>query len=34
VKRRVKARDPFIVEVLTGPKIMLIGDEDGLPRTA
>jgi predicted nucleotidyltransferase len=34
VKRRVKARDPFILEVLTGPKIMLIGDEDGLPRTA
>lgn len=33
VKRRVKARDPFIVEVLGGPKIMLIGDEDGLPRT-
>ncbi len=34
VKRRVRARDPFIVEVLTGQKIMLIGDEDGLPRTA
>lgn len=32
VNRRVKAKDPFITEVLSGPKIMLVGDENGLPR--
>ncbi len=29
-KFRVKRRDPFIIRVLTQPKIMLIGDEDEL----
>lgn len=29
-KLRVKAGNPFAKEVLKGPKIMLIGDEDGL----
>ncbi|RLB82186.1 MAG: hypothetical protein DRH17_06560 [Deltaproteobacteria bacterium] len=32
VNRRVKAKDPFITEVLSSPKIMLVGDEGGLPR--
>ena len=32
VKRRVKAKDPFVTEVLRGPKIMLVGDQNDLPR--
>lgn len=29
---RVRRRDPFIIKVITQPKIMLIGDEDDLSR--
>lgn len=32
IKRRVKDHDPFIMEVLGGSKIMLLGDEDELRR--
>jgi predicted nucleotidyltransferase len=32
IKKRVKDHDPFIMEVLGGSKIMLIGDEDELRR--
>ena len=32
VRKRVKDRDPFIMEVLGGAKIMLVGDEDELRR--
>jgi predicted nucleotidyltransferase len=33
IQRRVKDSDPFIMEVLGGSKIMLIGNEDELRRT-
>jgi predicted nucleotidyltransferase len=32
IKKRLKKSDPFITEVLNGPKIMLIGNEDELRR--
>ena len=32
IRKRVKDRDPFIMEVLEGSKIMLIGDENELRR--
>ena len=32
IRKRVKDRDPFIMEVLGGVKIMLVGDEDELRR--
>ena len=32
IRKRVKDRDPFIMEVLGGDKIMLVGDEDELRR--
>jgi predicted nucleotidyltransferase len=32
IRKRVKDRDPFIMEVLGGSKIMLVGDEDELRR--
>jgi len=32
MRKRVKDRDPFIMEVLEGSKIMLVGDEDELRR--
>jgi len=32
IRKRVKDHDPFIMEVLEGSKIMLIGDENGLRR--
>jgi len=34
IKQRLKDRDPFIDRVMAEPKIMLIGDEDGLQRLA
>jgi predicted nucleotidyltransferase len=34
MKQRLKDRDPFIDRVMDEPKIMLIGDEDGLRRLA
>ena len=34
MKQRLKDRDPFIDGVMDEPKIMLIGDEDGLRRLA
>jgi predicted nucleotidyltransferase len=34
MKQRLKDRDPFIDRVMAEPKIMLIGDEDGLRRLA
>jgi predicted nucleotidyltransferase len=34
IRKRVKDRDPFIMEVLEGSKIMLVGDENELPRIA
>ena len=30
MKQRMKAHDPFLDRVMDEPKIMLIGDEDGL----
>jgi predicted nucleotidyltransferase len=32
--KRVKENDPFIIEVLKGPRILLEGDEDGLREIA
>ena len=32
MRKRVKDRNPFIMEVLEGSKIMLVGDEDELRR--
>jgi predicted nucleotidyltransferase len=32
IRKRVKDRDPFIMEVLGGAKIMLVGDQDELRR--
>jgi len=32
IRKRVKDRDPFIMKVLEGSKIMLVGDEDELRR--
>jgi len=32
IRKRVKDRDPFIIEVLEGSTIMLVGDEDELRR--
>ena len=29
-KSRMKKKDPFIVHVMSEPRIMLIGDDDGL----
>jgi len=34
MKQRLKDRDPFIDQVMDEPKIMLIGDDDGLRRLA
>lgn len=34
IKKRVKENDPFIIEVLKGPRILLEGDEDGLREIA
>jgi len=34
MKQRLKDRAPLIDRVMAGPKIMLIGDEDGLRRLA
>jgi predicted nucleotidyltransferase len=34
IRKRVKDRDPFIMEVLEGSKIMLVGDENELRRIA
>lgn len=34
IKKRVKENDPFITEVLKGPRILLAGDEDGLREIA
>ncbi|MBI4595343.1 MAG: nucleotidyltransferase domain-containing protein [Candidatus Tectomicrobia bacterium] len=34
IERRLAERDPFITQVMNGPKIMLIGDESELRRTA
>jgi len=31
-KRRMKKKDPFIVRVMNEPRIMLLGDDDGLQR--
>ncbi|MGA3207427.1 MAG: nucleotidyltransferase domain-containing protein [Syntrophales bacterium] len=33
-KRRMKRKDPFIVRVMDEPRIMLIGDDDGLQGVA
>ena len=34
MKQRLKDQDPFIDRVMADPKIMLIGNEDGLRRLA
>ncbi|MBI4632540.1 MAG: nucleotidyltransferase domain-containing protein [Deltaproteobacteria bacterium] len=34
VKKRIKNQDPFLTRVMAEPKMMLIGDEDGLRKLA